>query len=175
MPTVRFRGREPVVHSTAFIAPNAWLIGDVRVGVDSSVWFNAVLRGENASIIVGDESNIQDLVVIRPDSMSAVLGKRVTIAHSCVLEGVIIEDEVLISPGSIILEGARIGRGSVVAAGSMIPARMEVPPGSYVAGRPAEIVGRVRASHVKLIHEGWRMYVELKDEYLASASRLGGT
>ena len=166
MPLVTVRGKSPVVHGSAYIAPTAWVVGDVRLGSESSVWFNAVLRGDLASILVGDDTNIQDCVIIHPDRRSALIGSRVTIGHSSVLEGVVVEDEVLVGIRSTILEGARIGRGSVVAAGSLIPAGMEVPPGSFVAGSPARVVGRVRANLVRLIHESWREYSELKNAYI---------
>ncbi|MGC8556260.1 MAG: gamma carbonic anhydrase family protein [Conexivisphaera sp.] len=165
MPLLEIDGRRPTVNQSAFVAPSAWLIGDVRVGAGSSVWFNAVLRGEWSEVVIGDESNVQDCVVVHPDRHAAIVGRRVTIAHGAVLEGVVLEDEVLVGIRSAVLEGARVGRGSIIAAGSVIPAGMEIPPGSLVMGSPAKVVGRVKGNMVRALQEGWRSYVELGERY----------
>lgn len=165
MPIAELNGKRPAVHNSTFMAPTAWVIGDVRIEAGVSIWFNAVLRGEWASILVGEGSNVQDCAVIHPDRRSAIIGKRVTMGHGSIVEGAIVEDEVMLGIRSTILEGARVGRGSVIAAGSLVPSKMEIPPGSFVAGSPAKVVGRVKAGLVKLIHEGWRGYSKLKEDY----------
>ena len=165
MPIAELNGKRPTVHDSTFIAPTAWVIGDVLIEAGVSIWFNAVLRGERASILIGEDTNVQDCVVIHPDRMSAIIGKRVTMGHGSIVEGVIIEDEVMLGIRSTILEGARVGRGSVIAAGSLVSSKMEIPPGSFVAGSPARVVGRVKAGLAKLIHEGWMGYSRLRDEY----------
>jgi len=168
VPLVELGERRPTVHQSAFIAPSAWLIGDVRIGAGSSVWFNAVLRGEHSEIIVGEESNLQDCVVVHPDRQATIIGRRVTVAHGSILEGVVLEDEVLVGIRSAVLEGARVGRGSVIAAGSVVPAGMDVPPGSLVMGSPATVVGGVRGEMARIAQEGWRHYVELGERYRTS-------
>jgi carbonic anhydrase/acetyltransferase-like protein (isoleucine patch superfamily) len=153
------------IHSTVFIAEHASVFGDVTIGRDASVWFNAVLRGDNASIKVGNDSNVQEGVVIHPDRSAAFIGQRVTIGHHASLEGVYIDDEVLIGIGALVLEDTRVGRGSLIAAGSVVPSGLSIPPGSLVMGNPARIVGEVEPKHLKLIQEGWHQYTDLKEEY----------
>lgn len=172
MSLVEFGEKRPSVNGSAFIAPSAWLIGDVRIEAGSSVWFNAVLRGELSEIIVGEESNVQDCAVVHPDRHAAIIGRRVTVAHGAVIEGAVIEDEVMIGIRSTVLEGARVGRGSIVAAGSVIPAAMEVPAGSLVMGSPAKIVGRVKGGLAKAVQESWRTYVELGERYRTAMRKI---
>ena len=168
MPIIEVYGKKPVIHESCFIAPNATIVGDVRIKADSSVWFNAVLRGDQRSIEVGEMVSIQDNVVIHPDQRSTVIGNRVTIGHGAILEGVYIEDEVLIGIGAIVLEGVRIGRNSLIGAGSLVPSNMEIPEESLVMGVPAKIVGKVEGKHLKIIHSAWSVYRDHKDEYKRS-------
>ncbi len=172
MPLIGLGDRRPSVSDSAFVAPSAWIIGDVRIGAGSSVWFNAVLRGEWSEVIIGDESNLQDCVVVHPDRHAAIVGRRVTVAHGSVLEGAVLEDEVFVGIKSAVLEGARVGRGSVIAAGSVVPAGMEIPPGSLVMGSPARIVGRVKGGITKAAQDSWRTYVELQERYRSAMREI---
>ena len=165
MPIVEFQHKKPILSRDCWIAHSALLIGDVSLASGSSVWFNTVLRGDNASIKVGNDTNIQEGVVIHPDHSAAFIGNRVTIGHHASLEGVYVDDEVLIGIGALILEDTRIGRGSLVGAGSVVPSGLSIPPGTLVMGNPARIVGDVEPKHLKLIQEGWHQYVDLKEEY----------
>ena len=124
-----------------FIHPDATVVGNVVLGERVSVWPGAVLRGDCAPITVGDESNIQDGVVLHvDDDAPCVIGKRVTVGHRAIVHGATIEDECLIGMGAIVLNHAVIGRGSLVGAGSVVPEGMNVPPGSVVLGIPAKVV-----------------------------------
>ncbi|MDG6940070.1 MAG: gamma carbonic anhydrase family protein [Nitrososphaerota archaeon] len=165
---IQVSGKQPVIHPTAYIAPGAWVVGDVRIASDVSVWFNAVLRGDLASLSVGSGCNIRDGTVIHPAGVSAVIGERVTVGHGCRLEGVYIEDEALIGMGAVLLEGARVGRGSLVSAGSVLPADIVVPAGSLVMGNPARVVGEAEGKHRKMIQEGWKTYEDLADAFRTS-------
>ena len=165
MPVISFAGRKPTISGDVWVAPTATLVGDVNVASGSSVWFNAVIRGDGASVKIGNDTNVQEGVVIHPDRSSAFIGSRVTLGHQAVLEGVYVEDEVLVGIGALVLEGTRIGRGSLVAAGSVVPSSLNMPPGSLVMGNPARIVGEVEPKHQRLIQEAWHRYSELKDEY----------
>jgi len=165
VPIVEFERKKPILSRDCWVAPSALLIGDVSLASGSSVWFNAVLRADNASIKVGNDSNVQEGVVIHPDRSSTFIGQRVTIGHGAMLEGVYIDDEVLIGIGALVLEDTRVGRGSLIAAGSVVPSGLSIPPGALVMGNPGRIVGEVEPKHQKLIQEGWHHYSELKEEY----------
>jgi carbonic anhydrase/acetyltransferase-like protein (isoleucine patch superfamily) len=150
-----------MIDPTAFIAPGAIVLGDVHLGADSSVWYNAVLRGDTDRISIGDRTNIQDLTMIHADpGVPCTVGSRVTVGHRVILHGCTIEDDCLIGMGSIILNGARVGRGSVVGAGAVLLEGMEVPPGSLVVGMPARVVRPVDEATASRLEHGWQHYVE---------------
>jgi len=133
-------GLVPKVDPTAFVAPNAVVVGAVTVGAGASVWYGAVLRADAESITVGAQTNIQDNCTLHADpSFPAVLGERVSVGHNAVLHGCTVEDDVLVGMGAVVLNGARIGAGSLIAAGAVVPQGMQVPPGSLVAGVPAKV------------------------------------
>ncbi|MFZ5624068.1 MAG: gamma carbonic anhydrase family protein, partial [Gemmatimonadota bacterium] len=116
----------PVIHSSAFIAPGAVVLGDVTIGRESSVWYTAVLRGDMAPITIGAETNLQDAVIVHVDEgVPCTIGSRVGVGHRAILHGCTVEDECLIGMGAIVLNGARIGTGSVVAAGAVVREGMQ--------------------------------------------------
>jgi carbonic anhydrase/acetyltransferase-like protein (isoleucine patch superfamily) len=141
MTLLGYKEKVPRIDPSAYVAPTATIIGEVAIGKDSSVWFNSVIRGDDNPVDIGEESNVQDLTMIHPDLGKPVtVGNRVTVGHSCVLHGCIIEDDCLIGMGSILMNGVRIGRGSIVAAGSVVREDTIVPPFSLVAGAPGKAV-----------------------------------
>ena len=157
----------PDVHPTAFVAPSADLVGDVRVGEHASIWYGCVLRGDIAPIHVGRETNIQDLTVVHVDpDRPTVIGDRVGVGHRAILHGCEIHDDSLVGMGAIVLSHASIGSGSVIAAGALVTEGMIVPPGSLVVGIPGKIIREVdeelqaRIAHTvadyKAITEGHR-------------------
>ena len=149
-----------MIDPTAFIAPGAIVLGDVHLGQESSVWYNAVLRGDTDRITIGDRSNIQDLTMIHADpGVPCSVGSRVTVGHRVILHGCTIADDCLIGMGAIVLNGARVGRGSVIGAGAVLLEGMDVPPGSLVVGVPAKIVRPVDASTRERIEHAWQHYV----------------
>ncbi|GEP45674.1 gamma carbonic anhydrase family protein [Brevifollis gellanilyticus] len=161
-------GTSPSVPETAFIAPGAVVIGAVELGVESSIWFGSVLRGDINRIIVGSQSNVQDGSVLHvSDDHACVLGDRVTVGHRAIVHACTVEDDVLIGMGAIILDGARIGARSTIAAGALVTKNMQVPPGSLVIGAPAKVVRALtpeeQAANTKLAHK----YVEVSRRYLA--------
>ena len=132
------------IHPSAFIAPNATVLGNVTLGADASIWYGCVVRGDSEAIEIGEETNIQDLTVMHADPGSPCrIGRRVAVGHRAILHACVVEDLCLIGMGSIILNNARIGTGSVVAAGAVVPEGMIVPPGSVVMGVPARVVRSV--------------------------------
>ena len=140
MPVYKLEDTKPVVDSTAFIANNASVIGDVKIGKNSSVWFNTVIRGDADSITIGEETNIQDLSMCHADpGKPLIIGNHVTVGHRCIIHGCTIEDFCLIGMGSIIMNNAKIGRGSIIAAGSVVLENIKIPPHSLVAGLPGKV------------------------------------
>lgn len=138
---IALRGRAPELHAEAWVAPNATVIGQVRLAARASVWYSATLRAEAEPIDIGAGTNIQDGVVIHVDPEYPVrVGSGVSVGHNAVLHGCTVEDGALIGMGAIVLNGAVVGAGSLVAAGALVPQGVVIPPRSLVAGVP----GRVR-------------------------------
>lgn len=149
-----------MIDSTAFIARGACVMGDVHLGRDSSVWYNAVLRGDTDRITIGEESNIQDLSMIHADlGVPCVVGPRVTVGHRVILHGCHIEEGCLIGMGAILLNFVRVGAGSIIGAGAVLLEGTEVPPRSLVVGVPGRVVREVDCAAAERIAESWRHYV----------------
>ncbi len=158
----------PVVAATAWVHPSAVVIGRVTLGDQVSVWPGAVLRGDRDAIAIGDESNVQDGVVIHCDpGTPCLVGKRVTIGHRAVVHGCVIEDGCLIGIGAVVLNGARVGAGSLVAAGAVVGEGMVIPPGSLVVGVPAKVLRPLNAEQAARVARSYLSYVELKERYRA--------
>ena len=162
-----FLGRHPKIAASAFIEESAQVIGDVVIGADSSVWFNAVVRGDVHFIRIGRETNIQDGCVLHvyKDTHPLILGDRVTVAHAVSLHGCTIEDDCLIGIGAIVLNGVRLGRGSLVAAGAVVPEGMQAPPQSLLMGVPARIKRPVTPEETAMIARHAANYVQYKEQY----------
>ena len=164
-----YKGTRPRVGERVYVDASAQVIGDVELGDHSSVWMNAVVRGDVHSIRIGPHSNIQDNCVVHvfKDLHPTVLADHVTVGHSVTLHGCSIGSYCLIGMGAIILNGARIGEECIVAAGTLIPEGMEVPPRSLVMGLP----GKVRRPITEEERESLRVYAqnyyEYKETYLA--------
>jgi carbonic anhydrase/acetyltransferase-like protein (isoleucine patch superfamily) len=135
-----FRGRRPQVHAEAYIAPTAVLIGHVEVAAGASVWFGAVLRGDEAAITVGEGANVQDNAVIHcARDLPTVIERDATIGHSAQLEGCVVEAGALVGMGATMLQRSRLGAGSMLAAGAVLGEGKEVPAGYLAAGTPATV------------------------------------
>ncbi|SVB60371.1 uncharacterized protein METZ01_LOCUS213225 [marine metagenome] len=136
----RFLTKEPTLAEDVFIAPGATVVGDVRLGSRSSVWYGCVLRGDINFIQIGEGTNVQDGSIVHlDDDYPAVVGDYVTIGHAAVIHACIVEDECLIGMNATILDGAVVGRRSIVGAGSLVLQGMKIPSGSLVAGVPAKV------------------------------------
>ena len=156
----------PEFTDTTFIAPDASLIGKVRIGAYSSVWFNAVLRGDMAYISIGDETSFQDLSMGHADpGFPLIIGNRVTVGHHCVMHGCEVEDDCLIGMGAILMNGVKIGRGSIVGAGAVLLEGMEVPPFSMVVGSPAKVRKTYEESIIENINAMSQIYVKRASRY----------
>ena len=160
-------GLVPKVPESAFVEESAQVIGDVRLGERSSVWFNCVLRADINSITIGDDSNVQDGSVLHVQGdIPLVIGSRVTLGHNVTVHACTLEDRVLIGMGAVVLDRARIGEGSIVAAGAVVKMDTIVPPGSLVAGVPAKVVRQLTDADLELIDHHWQNYVGYTAEYL---------
>lgn len=161
------------IDNSVWVAPGAVLVGDVTVGRRSSVWYGCVLRGDLEPVVIGDETNIQDLTMVHVDvDMPAVVGSRVSIGHRCVIHGCTVKDEALVGMGSVLLNGCTVGKGALIAAGSVVREGFVVPDGGIAAGVPAIIKGEVTPELRKRIRFGIGNYMSVAELYLGGA--LGG-
>lgn len=160
-------GITPEIDPTAFIAPNATVIGNVSVGKNSSVWFNTVIRADFERISVGEDTNIQDLTMCHADTgKPLIIGDRVTVGHNCVVHGCIIEDDCLIGMGVVVMNGAVIRKGSIVAAGSVVLENTEIPEYSLVTGAPGKVKRTLDETAATLMKAAAFIYKERSKTYI---------
>ncbi len=156
----------PIIPDSVWVAETAVVRGDVTLGEQVSIWFGAVLRGDEAPIVVGAESNIQDGAVLHVSAdFPCQVGRRVTVGHRAIVHGCVLEDEVLIGMGAIILDGAHIGKGAVVAAGAVVAPGMAVPPNSLVLGVPAKVRGALNTQQQGMNETAVNNYLARKEAY----------
>jgi carbonic anhydrase/acetyltransferase-like protein (isoleucine patch superfamily) len=146
---------------TNFIATGAIVIGDVTLGENTSVWYNAVIRGDGDTIVIGRNSNIQDLAMVHVDEGFPVhIGDGVTVGHSAIIHGCTIGDNTLIGMGATVLNGAKIGKGCLIGANALVTQGMEIPDYSLVVGMPAVIKRTLTPEEVKENQKNAQVYVE---------------
>jgi carbonic anhydrase/acetyltransferase-like protein (isoleucine patch superfamily) len=157
----------PQIHSSAKILTGAQVYGDVHIGKESSVWFNAVVRGDVNYIRIGEATNVQDLSLIHVSYKASptIIGNGVTIGHSVVLHACTIRDFVLVGMGSVVLDDAEIGDYVILGAGSLVTPRTKIPSGSKAFGRPAKVVGQLTQEERDKIEFNARHYVNLAKTY----------
>jgi len=162
--------REPDIDPTAYVAPTAVVLGDVKIGPDASVWFHCILRGEANAIRVGARSNIQDMSVLHGDHAvgdhAVILGEDVSIGHGAIIHGCTIGDRVLVGMGAVILNAVTVGADSIIAAGAIVREGMDIPPRSLVVGVPAKIRREITDDDISRIHVTGAFYLEYKDHYM---------
>lgn len=141
----------PKVGQNCFIAPNATIVGDVEMGDDCSIWFNAVIRGDVNAIRMGNKVNVQDGAVIHCtyEKTKAIIGNNVSIGHNAIVHGCVIEDNVLVGMGAIVMDNVRVGSHTIIAAGAVVLENTVIEPGSVYAGVPAK---KVKSIDESLIH-----------------------
>jgi carbonic anhydrase/acetyltransferase-like protein (isoleucine patch superfamily) len=163
-----YQGRLPQIPASCYVDLSAQLIGDVILGEHSSVWMNAVLRGDVNSIRVGANSNVQDCSVLhgQRNLYPVIVGDWVTIGHNATVHGCVVEDAVLIGMGVTILNDCRIGEGSIIAAGAVLPEHTFVPPRTLWAGVPAKLRREISEADRKLILEYAQNYLDYTEIYL---------
>ncbi|HXU13204.1 MAG TPA: gamma carbonic anhydrase family protein [Candidatus Binatia bacterium] len=172
MPTT-YRATKLTIDPTAFIAPGAALVGEVTVGRDASVWFQATLRGDMEPITLGAESNVQDGCVVHVDhGRPTIIGDRVTLGHGAIVHASVIEDDVLVAMKAVILSGCHVGRNCLVGAGAVVPEGTVVPDGSLVLGVPGRVVRALRPDEIERVHTNARAYVDLSRAYKSGVIRV---
>ena len=163
----------PNIASSCFVAPNATLIGKVRLARDASVWFGAVLRGDTEPIDIGEGSNVQDQAVLHTDpGFPLKVGEGVTIGHLAMLHGCVIENHALVGIGAVVLNGARIGRESLVGAGALVTEGKVIPPRSLVVGSPARVIRTLSDAQVEGLKMNAAHYVQNGKRYLAGLTEI---
>lgn len=160
------RYRSDLVHPSAWIAPNAIVRAHVTMDAKSSMWFGAVARGDSDTIVIGEETNVQDLCCLHADpGFPCVLGPRVTVGHAAVVHGAVVEEECLIGISATVLTGARIGKHSIIGAGALVREGQVIPERSLVVGVPAKVIREVTAEDIQRIQEGTAHYVKASQQY----------
>ena len=167
-------GRRPTTGERTFVAPGAAVIGDVTLGEDVSVWFNAVLRGDNDAIVIGAGSNVQDGAVLHVDPGFPIrIGEDVTVGHQATVHGCTIGDGSLVGMNAVVLNGAVIGRECLIGANALVTEGTQVPDRSLVLGSPAKVVRSLSDEAVETMRAGARSYVEKIARYGARLAPLG--
>jgi len=161
----------PQIDSTVFIATGARIVGNVTIGPDSSIWYNAVLRADINRITIGHASNIQDGAIMHLENeLGCHVGDHVTVGHGAILHGCTIEDAVVVGMGAIVLNGATVGTGSIIGAGAVVKEGAQIPPYSLVVGVPGKIVKELPPSTVEQ-NQAWALkYVRLAQAHQNTSS-----
>jgi carbonic anhydrase/acetyltransferase-like protein (isoleucine patch superfamily) len=167
---IEYRGKRPKIDPSAFVAPNAVLIGDVEVGAEASIWFGAVLRGDNGPIRIGVRTSIQDNAVVHVSERGGTfVGDDVTVGHCAVMEDCTIERYALIGSNATLLNGCTIGEGALIAAGSVVGQNAAIPARVVAAGAPATVKKALEGEAAKWIEISSEEYVKLSRMYLAQS------
>ncbi len=161
-----YGNKTPQIGEEVFLADNAAVVGDVKLERGASVWFGAVIRGDESGIEVGENTNIQDNATLHGGKNFPVkLGKNITVGHNAVVHGCTVGDNCIIGMGSVILNGAVIGEGCLIGAGALIKEGMVVPPRSLCVGVPAKVVRTLDEAGLKKILDNAALYTHLAREY----------
>lgn len=167
-------GKRPEVEQTAFVAPSADLIGQVRVDAEASVWFGAVIRADGDAIRLGARSNLQDNAVIHADpGFPTTIGTDVSIGHGAIVHGCTIGDRVLVGMGATIMNGAVVGEDTLIGAGTLISEGVSIPPRSLVVGAPGKVRRELTDEEVERVAGNAARYVERAAGYRAGLRELG--
>ena len=162
-----YHGHHPEIQDSAFVHPDATIIGQAYIGEESSIWPGTILRADMGKIHIGDQTSIQDgsICHLTENMSETIVGNRVTVGHRVILHGCIIEDSCLIGMGAILLDNAKVGKGSLIAAGSLVTMGTEIPPNSLVMGSPAKIVGPLSEKNKAMVEFSWKTYVQHAAQY----------
>lgn len=164
---IPYNNIHPNVHDSVFIAPGSYIIGDTTVGANSTIWFGAVLRGDENSITIGEKTSIQDNVTIHQSADTPVIvGDEVTVGHNAVIHGCKIGNRCIIGMGSTIMDNVEIGEECIIGANTLIPPGKKIPPRSLVMGSPGKVVKEITEKHEDLIQLSIDTYVQKGIEYM---------
>ena len=173
MPLYAFRGQRPTRHATAWVAPSADVIGDVVLAEDTSVWFGAVIRGDNTRIPIGARSNVQEGAMLHSDPHAPLsIGEDCTIGHHAILHGCTIGNRVLIGMGATVLNGATIADDCIVGANALVTEGKSFPPGSLIVGAPAKAVRQLDERSIAGLKLSAAHYVQNARDAAATLERL---
>jgi len=163
---INYLNKKPAVHHSAFLAPGAYVIGEVSIGEQSSIWFNAVLRGDEDSITIGNKCSIQDNATIHLyEGAPVVIEDEVTVGHQVVLHGCKVGKRSIIGMGSVILDHAEIGEECIIGANTLITQGTKIPPRSLVVGSPGKVVRELTEKDLDLIQLSIDTYVQKAQEF----------
>lgn len=167
-----YQGKTPQIAAGCYVDPSAQILGDVTLGERSSVWMNAVVRGDVNSIRIGACSNVQDCAVLhgQRNLYQVIVGDWVTIGHNATVHGCVVEDMVVIGMGATVLNNARIGEGCIIAAGSVVPEHTVVPQRTLWAGVPAKLRREISEKDYELIREYAKNYLDYVEIYLSEGA-----
>lgn len=161
-----YKGIGPSIDPSAYVAPNAYIIGKVTIGPKSSVWFNTLIRGDVNEIIIGTCTNIQDGSLLHvADEYNLVIGDYVTVGHGVNLHACTVGNCVLIGMGAIILNGANIGDGAIIGAGSLVAEGKEIPPWTLAVGSPAKVIRELSKEEIEKNKYWAEKYIRIAEEY----------
>jgi len=167
---VPFKGFVPKIDPSAFIAPNATLIGEVEIGANCGIWYGCILRGDGPGIRIGENSNLQDgtVVHVAARGLMAIVGRNVSVGHMALLHACEIQDDSFIGMNATVLDGAVVRRHALVGAGAVIAPGKVVGEAELWVGNPARCVRKLSDREIEQLHYSAYHYVKLKDEYLAA-------
>ena len=173
MPLFKLGSKNPQIHSESWIAPNATVIGDVRLGKNASIWWNVTARGDNDPISIGENTNIQDGCVLHTDEGAPLnIGRNVTVGHMVMLHGCTVGDGALLGIGSVILNRAVIGKNSIVGANTLIPEGKTYPDRSLIIGSPGKVARELNDEEVARLASSAAGYVANWQRYARELEQL---
>ena len=161
---------KPKFDESVFVCPGAAIVGDVTLGKNVNVWYNAVLRGDDGAIKVGDNTNIQDCAVLHEET---TVGSGCTIGHGAIVHGATVGDRVIVGMGAIVLDGAKIGDDCIIAAGAVVTGKMDAPAGSLLVGSPAAVAKPLNDKQKASCLENSELYYRKSVEYRAFLAQQG--
>ncbi|MEH7331920.1 gamma carbonic anhydrase family protein [Neobacillus drentensis] len=163
---IPYNGKSPSIHESVFVAPGVYLVGDVQIGKDSTVWFNAVLRADEGPIIVGERCSIQDNTTIHLyEGFPVIIEDDVTVGHNVILHGCKVGRNSIIGMGSTLLDNVEVGEECIIGANTLLAGGIKIPPRSLVVGSPGKVVRELNEKDLQLLKMSSESYVQKGKEY----------
>ncbi|MGG1675476.1 gamma carbonic anhydrase family protein [Neobacillus sp. NRS-1170] len=163
---IPYKGKSPEIHDSVFVAPGAYLVGDVQIGKDSTVWFNAVLRADDGPIIVGERCSIQDNTTIHLyEGFPVIIEDDVTVGHNVILHGCKVGRNSIIGMGSTLLDNVEVGEECIIGANTLLAGGIIIPPRSLVLGSPGKVVRELNEKDLQMLQMSSEHYVQKGKEF----------